>query len=209
MAKFRELLQKKALPERFKIDRYTEDVPAMLRECYIDEVRRRGRTFQDDQDTADHIAKTAKWLTGGSKTGLILYGTVGNGKTTLSNAIGRLIGLLYNSAYSSERKNVLYVSALRLAEIAKNEPEYFKTLKSCELLAIDDVGVEPSVVKVWGNEISPFVETIYHRYDRQLFTIMTSNLNNDELANKYGERVADRFIEMFDRLPFENKSYRS
>ena len=116
---------------------------------------------------------------------------------------------MYNSAYSSERKNVLYVSALRLAEIAKNEPEYFKTLKSCELLAIDDVGVEPSVVKVWGNEISPFVETIYHRYDRQLFTIMTSNLNNDELANKYGERVADRFIEMFDRLPFENKSYRS
>ena len=63
-------------------------------------------------------------------------------------------------------------------------------------------------MKVWGNEISPFVDTIYYRYDRQLFTIMTSNLNAEDLANKYGERIADRFTEMFDRIPFINHSYR-
>ena len=76
-------------------------------------------------------------------------------------------------------------------------------------MVIDDVGVEPSTIKVWGNEISPFVEVIYHRYDRQLFTIVTSNLDDEELFKRYGPRVADRFAEMFDRIAFENNSYRT
>ncbi len=181
----------------------------MLRECYVDEVGRRGFEFVEDKETITHINKAARWLVNaGCKPGLILFGTVGNGKTTLARSIGRLIGVLYASAYSHERKGIVSVSALELAGMAKNEPERFDRLTKSDLLFIDDVGVEPSIVKVWGNEISPFVDTIYYRYDRQLFTIMTSNLNTDELATKYGERVADRFTEMFDKIAFENHSYR-
>ena len=145
-------------------------MPAMLRECYIAEVMRRRMQFIDDEATQSHIEKAAKWLTGNHKPGLLLHGTVGNGKTTLVRAIGSLIGVLYESLYSDRRKNVLAVSALELADIAKNQPERFDYIKKAELLAIDDVGTEPSVVKVWGNEISPFVDTIYYRYDRQKFT---------------------------------------
>lgn len=181
----------------------------MLRECYIDEVQRRGLVFTDDKETAAHINKAAYWLVNTNcKPGLILFGTVGNGKTTLARAICKLIGILYASALSTERKGVVSVTALELATIAKNEPERFETLKKAELLFIDDVGVEPSVVKVWGNEISPFVDMIYYRYDRQLFTIMTSNLNSEDLAEKYGLRVADRFTEMLDQIVFSNHSYR-
>lgn len=180
----------------------------MLKECYIDEVIRRGLTFQDDKATVEHLSKAAKWIVGNYKPGLLLYGSVGNGKTTLVRAIIRLIGILYASSYSSERKGVATVSALELANIAKQETGRFDTLKAAELLAIDDVGVEPSIIKVWGNEISPFVDTIYYRYDRQLFTLMTSNLSEEQLADKYGERIADRFTEMFDKIHFENKTYR-
>ena len=50
---------------------------------------------------------------------------------------------------------------------------------------------------------------LYYRYDNQLFTIITSNLIGDEdIEKRYGERIADRFIEMFDLIGFENKSYR-
>lgn len=206
--KFREALQRVALPARFKIDIYTEDVAAMLRETYINEVLRRYKTFIDDEATQQHIEQAAKWLVGNYKFGLLLYGNVGNGKTTLSRAIGRLIGLLYGSNNYYDRKEVRHVTALELANIAKDSPDAFRDIKTRELLAIDDVGVEPSVVKIWGNEISPFVEVIYHRYDRQLFTVVTSNLNDEELAKRYGPRVADRFAEMFDRIPFENSSYR-
>ena len=72
---------------------------------------------------------------------------------------------------------VLTVSALELADIAKNQPERFDNIKKAELLAIwwRRYGTFRSRM-VWGNEISPFVDTIYYRYDRQMFTIMTSNL---------------------------------
>ena len=92
---FRAALQKRALPTRFKVDKYAEDVPAMLRECYIAEVMRRRMQFIDDAATESHIDKAAKWLTGNHKPGLLLHGTVGNGKTTLARAIGSLIGVLY------------------------------------------------------------------------------------------------------------------
>lgn len=209
MTRFRELLRRAALPERFKIDRYIEDVPAMLRESYIYEVERRYKHFVDDAETAKHIEQAAKWLVGNYKFGLLLYGKVGNGKTTLSRAIGRLIGLLYESSSYYGKKNVRHVTALELTSIAKENPDTFNDIKTRELLVIDDVGVEPSVIKVWGNEISPFVEVIYHRYDRQLFTIVTSNLDDEELFKRYGPRVADRFAEMFDRIAFENNSYRT
>ena len=113
------------------------------------------------------------------------------------------------AAYSGERKTVITVSALELADIAKQEDgARFARIKNAELLHIDDVGCEPTSVKVWGNEISPLVEVLYHRYDRLLYTVITSNLYEEDILKRYGDRVADRFYEMFDLLSFENKSYR-
>ena len=210
LQKFRELLQKrKPIKERFKIDCYQEDVPAMLRECYIAEVMRRRMQFIDDGATQSHIEKAAKWLTGNCKPGLLLFGTVGNGKTTLSAAISRLVDVLYGSQCLDKRKSVRTVLALELATIAKNDAERFDTLKKAEMLAIDDVGVEPTVVKVWGNEISPFTELMYYRYDKQLWTLLTTNFNDEDFYKRYGPRLADRFTEMFDKISFENNTYRS
>ena len=73
---------------------------------------------------------------------------------------------------------------------------------------IDDIGTEPASIKSWGNEISPVTELLYSRYDRQLFTIITSNLNDKELEERYGLRIADRMAEMFERLHYSNRSYR-
>lgn len=182
----------------------------MLKACYIDEVERRGRTYIEDDDTNQHIEKAARWLTGGSvRPGLFIYGSPGNGKTTLANAIRRLIGIIYENESYDERKGVRSVSALQLSDFAKMEKNAdFYSIKKAELLHIDDVGCEPQTVKVWGNEISPIVETLYYRYDNCLFTVITSNLEEEDIVTRYGSRIADRFIEMFDFLPFNNKSYR-
>ena len=56
--------KKASTKERFKVDKYTEDVPAMLRECYIVEVMRRRMQFIDDEATQSHIEKAAKWTDG-------------------------------------------------------------------------------------------------------------------------------------------------
>ena len=165
--------------------------------CYQHEVRKRRIPFQEDKETLEKIEKAAKWLTGDYKVGLLLYGIVGSGKSTLGKAICNLIGILHNSSISSERKGVFRVSALDLAKNVANDPMYFNKLKNQELLFIDDIGTEPASVKSWGNEFSPVVELLYARYDRQLFTIATSNLKDSDFGERYGIRIADRMEEMF------------
>ena len=118
---FRAILQKRDLVARFKVDIYTEDIPAMLLECYKNEVAQRNGIFQGDKATTQHIDKAAKWLTGDYKPGLMLSGIVGNGKTTLARAIARLIGLIYGSNQQNykARRNLRTVTALELADIAR------------------------------------------------------------------------------------------
>ena len=180
----------------------------MLFMCYKHEVEKRRIPFQDDKDTRDKIEKAAKWLTGEYKVGLLLYGSIGSGKSTLGRAISKLIGILFCSSISSERKVVYRVSALELAKNVADDPAYFNKLKNQELLFIDDIGTEPASVKSWGNEFSPVTELLYARYDRQLFTIATSNLKDADFGERYGSRISDRLEEMFERVFYQNKSYR-
>lgn len=162
----------------------------------------------NDKNTQEKIQKAAKWLCGDYKVGLLLYGTIGSGKSTLAKSICNLIGTLYYSPISYERKGVFRVSALDLAKNVADDPSYLSKLKNQELLFIDDVGTEPANVKSWGNEYSPVTELLYARYDKQLFTIATSNLKDSDFGERYGVRIADRLEEMFERLHYQNKSYR-
>jgi len=207
----RRLRERSRCAPRFRVDRYVQDVPAMLLECYRYQVERRGYGMMADEAVTGRITRAAAWLTNpDAKPGLMLYGRPGNGKTTLARAMSQLINILYDNAISTERKQVVSVHASQLADAARGEKdEFLSMLKSTELLYIDDVGTEPSSIKVWGNEVSPLVDLLYYRYDRQLFTLITSNLiGDDDIEKRYGTRIADRFSEMFDLLGFDNGSYR-
>lgn len=210
MELIKQALQKRAgEPQRFKIDRYVDDVPEILRLAYIEAVKQRMIPFQETPEVKEYIAKVAKWLVSSDcKPGLMLYGQVGNGKTTMAKAACSMINMLYDSSYSQERKGVWQISALDLSTIARNDADRFERMKKTELLFVDDLGCEPVTVKSWGNELSPVVELLYHRYDKQLFTIISSNLSDSDFKERYGDRIDDRMREMFDRLSFTNKSFR-
>lgn len=200
--------QNKKAVERFKITHFDEvTIREMLMRCYQSEVAQRRIEFINDDNIQQNVSRSAKWLTGDYKVGLILYGGVGNGKTTLAKSICELISILFNkNAYDG--KGVSKVSALELSKIIIDDPGRYKKIKETELLFIDDIGTEPANVKSWGNECSPLTELIYFRYDQQLFTLATSNLNDAELKERYGLRISDRFNEMFERVYFPGKSYR-
>lgn len=211
LEKFQATLDKRydmAVHDRFRITDYdTVTVSDMLTRCYKCEVNNRRISFVDDESTRQNIYKTAKWLTGDYKVGLILYGGVGNGKTTLARSICELISIIFKENVWTG-KDVFKITALELSKILLDRPDQYRKIKDSELLFIDDIGIEPACVKSWGNECSPVTELIYSRYEKQLFTIITSNLNDEELKERYGVRLSDRFNEMFEKVYFSGKSYR-
>lgn len=173
----------------------------MIEEVYSRLVKSRKKE-PDLEKSRLAISKAAKWLTTDRKPGLLLYGTVGSGKTTLADSIWRIIATL------KPGERVYRKSAIELTEEAKNNPEGFKNLVKSKLLFIDDLGEEPVTIKNYGNETSPLVELIYHRYDKQLFTVLTTNLTTEEFRSNYGVRVEDRMAEMFDRIYYNIPSFR-
>ena len=187
----------------------TQQIQAMLTECYKAEVARRNMKFVDDKETRDRIARAAKWLTGQHKPGLIMYGaTCGTGKTTLASAITNLINILYDTPYSVQRKKVYRTTAMDLIKTYADNPAHYRNLVSNELLFIDDLGSEPTSVKIYGNECSPVTELLYARYDHMGWTLITSNLTDEQIKQRYGVRIDDRLSEMAERMYFKGTSYR-
>lgn len=218
MERFNALLSQRthrATRARYKLPVELRNAESMLFQAYKAEMIKRSSITTPvgiDSVTRAKISRIANWLTGDFKTGIILYGTVGSGKTTMANAICEVISIVHDSPYTSQSKSVRRISANKIIELklAKSDDadEQFERLKSCEMLFVDDIGTEQASVKSWGNESTPIVDLLCHRYDRQLFTILTSNLDNDGLRAMYGERVADRINEMFDKLSYTENSYR-
>ena len=113
-----------------------------------------------------------------------------------------------------------YITAQGIADFvrAKRFDEYNRLI-SAPFLIIDDIGTEPVAVKDFGNEVLPFTELFYKRYDNRLPTIITSNLplsvevrreGDKEVSIRgiYGARVLDRLNEICDKLPFSGGSFR-
>lgn len=81
--------------------------------------------------------------------------------------------------------------------------------KNCDILFIDDAGVEKEKYLCYGNPITPVADIIDHRYIRRKKTIFTTNLVPAELCSRYGERIADRMNEDYAFIMYSNHpSYR-
>lgn len=237
---------------RFKFDAPSDKVFELLKSNCKILVEKRRMDFIEDADTVRHLKMIAKWLTEDNmKQSLLMFGGLGNGKTTMSHAIAesfsafkaslvsygeyhrrkyiesiehlkleeywQYVGLCNQkceglkdaeNAISRLPSYVLQTSAQQLADLAGNRDELDK-IKKAPFLIIDDLGCEPTEVKVFGTAITPVVDTIYFRYDNLLSTVITTNLDKTKIKEIYGLRVADRIEEMCESIAFTNKSYRN
>lgn len=161
-----------------------------------------------DEPTRKNIEHFADFLTNsGSKFGVIFSGVCGNGKTTMLYAFQTLLNYFQDRGLTDENACISVIDAKDVAYYAK-DVQRFRQLKERPMIAIEDMGREPVEVLEYGNVLNPVIDLLEYRYNAQLFTIITTNLVPKEIRERYGNRIADRFNEMFDKVIFANQTYR-
>lgn len=191
--------------------KYAED---LLLAAYMAEVEYRQTAFVDDSRTRNNIAKVAGHLVNPKKFGLMLAGTCGNGKTTLMNAIQSATSWLSkNKLFGKDEFGddiKMFITIVPAKDIIARCKDFhdIESLKKTPYLGIDDMGTEPIEVMDYGNICNPVIDLIDYRYNRQLTTFVTTNKTPNELRDRYGVRIADRFREMIEQVVFEDGSYR-
>ena len=200
----RQLLERKITIQRFKLPCTQEQATDLLTAAYRSEVAFRGRNYIHDSQLVQHIASLAKFMTDcGSKFGVLLCGTYGNGKTTLLYALRSVVSMLANGGYLDGHTAIKIYDARHIAKLYRDrDPKVFEDVCNERLLAIEDLGKEPTESLDYGNVISPVVELLEQRYMSQRFTAITTNLTPKEIREKYGNRIADRCNEMMCVINF-------
>ena len=156
------------------------------------------------------MGELAASLTSGKRSGVVLCGTCGNGKTTMMRAFQNLLNVLrLPDDYHKKTYGMPVVNAGHIAHLCRSDYERFLNLCNTEMLGIDDMGTEPLEVQEFGNIHRPMVDLLTRRYENGTFTFITTNLVPQQIRDLYGERIADRLNEMADKIIFKNPSFRS
>ncbi|MGN0402982.1 MAG: ATP-binding protein [Acetatifactor sp.] len=126
---------------------------------------------------------------------IIFYGTVGTGKSFLSGCIAKE---LLNQGFS-----VIYFSAAGLFETLarysfdytekENLQDFCEDLYNCDLLIIDDLGTEVTNSFV----TSQLFSCLNERQLRRRASIISTNLNLEELRDRYSDRIFSRITSNF------------
>ncbi len=139
-----------------------------------------------------------------SSQSLFMYGKTGLGKTHLSLAIaGAAIDKGYNVFYGSIQT---IMDALERDHFGKNEgPSMVKDdILSCDLLVIDDLGVEFSTQYT----VSEVHNIINSRILKGLPTIISTNLDMKGIESRYSQRIASRILGSYVPIYFCGKDIR-
>ena len=163
------------------------EVKEYLSMRYKNLVESRGKSILWNEQTLAAIDYVALWLFTPQRDGLLLYGKYGNGKTTLMTCLRDLFS---KDRYSD--RLLFTTPAMIIRDM--NKPPSDNSLYN---------------LVVWGNRCTPLQDILVYRYDRRRITVLSSNCDNGDLLDRYGERVMDRIRESYTRVLFSHESYRT
>ena len=133
-------------------------------------------------------------MTDNKERGLFMAGSCGLGKTLIGKYI--LPYLIRDSC----RKVVNIFNAQEL----NSKPD---EILGYHIIYIDDVGTE-NISNIYGNKRIPFIELCDAMEQQGKLLICSTNLNVEELKQKYGERTIDRLRATTKFVTFEGESLR-
>jgi len=135
----------------------------------------------------------ADWLSDNKGKGLLLAGSCGRGKTLVAT---RILPLFF-----AERH--LFYNLFNSYELNSRQNEVFR----CKILCIDDLGVENESIK-YGERRNVFTELIDSVEKKGKLLVVTTNLTQDEIVEKYGTRTLDRLFSCCKIVTFSGRSLR-
>lgn len=148
--------------------------------------------FEDQEKAKKIYALMQKWCTcQTNKTLVYLFGQTGTGKTHLMKCMakslideGKICQLL--SAFALNQKFLqIHTSS------EETKAQLLDDLLSVEVLFIDDLGTEP----VYKNVTREYLYLLINeRQARNLRTVITSNLDPEQIMSRYDERIFSRII---------------
>lgn len=180
--------------ENFRLDyypdQYNENIKSSIRE-------RMSKIYDYCKNYAEDFDE--------SSPSLFMYGATGLGKTHLSLAIASTATKAgYNVIYRSAQNLLRQLEKERFNSRGNDENSFEEEILNCDLLIIDDLGVEFSTQFT----VAAIYNIINSRLNSRRPTIISSNLTDDELEAKYTQRVTSRIVGNFVPLLFLGKDIR-
>ena len=139
--------------------------------------------------------EVALWLSGNNGRGLFLFGNCGRGKSILCRYAIPAILLKYC------RK---VVSVFDIQDMNKD----IDIVMSKHIISLDDIGTEEMSIK-YGERRMAFAEIMDAAEKHGKLVIVSTNLDANDLRERYGDRVLDRIRAVTKRVLFEGKSLRT
>lgn len=168
------------IPERFKtrtLETYVVDTNNTKQQRIYDFCKDYAADF-------DGVRKTGR--------SFLMLGTVGTGKTHLSIGIAlEIMKTGHSAVFTSASKIFRSIKDTYSKSSYQKESEVMAIYTQCDLLIIDEVGVQRGS----DFEKETFFDVINERYESMRPTIILSNLTIEEIKVFLGERVFDRLRE--------------
>ncbi|MBP3381351.1 MAG: ATP-binding protein [Clostridia bacterium] len=183
------------------------DTPARFEDMdlsFYDDTVPTGRTMSPRKRMALVIAYCKQYAETFSKTApsLLLRGPTGTGKTHASLAMA--------SAIAANGFSVIYQPAGKLfrtlerEHFGKQEGDTETLALTCDLLVIDDLGTEFDT----GFTVATLYNILNTRILDELPTIISTNLTQEGIQQRYGDQITSRITGSFEPLLFVGKDIR-